>query len=78
MFLVASRIAWRRTSVQCNRFTHTTNRGSYGRLLSCGENLYTRTRKRDPQKLIQVRWFKDEKFRVEIKVNSLATHATKV
>ena len=74
MFFVASRIAWIRATVLC-RFI---NRGSHGRLLSCDKNLYTRTRKKDPQKLTQVRWFKDEKFRVEIKVNRVATNVTKV
>lgn len=68
MFLVASRVAWRRVTVQCNRFIH---RESHRRLQNCDENLYTRIRKRDLQKLTQVRLFNDklnDEFKVEIKV----------
>ena len=68
MFLVASRVAWRRATVQCNRFIHSE---SHRRLQNCDENLYTRIRKKDLQKLTQVRLFNDklnDEFKVEIKV----------
>lgn len=69
MFLVASQIAWRRTTVQCNRLI---SRGNYGGLLNCDEKFCTTIRRNGPtkqRKLIQVRRFNDEKFRVERKVN---------
>ena len=66
MFLVASRVAWRRATVQF------ISRAKYGGILGCDENLCARPRRTSSskqRKLIQVRLFNDEKFRMERKVN---------
>lgn len=68
MFLVASRLVWRRSAVQCNFI----RRRSFGRILSCDENFLFGVRRSGPSeqwKLMYPRFSHDEKFRVEIKEN---------